>query len=102
MSRPELGVARTETLSYRGKNYEVPIFDIADPVILTPRETDIALPSAAESPVIRGLNSTWNLAEFQVEFSPRMTGDSAALGSAISVSRGVRITGSAISKIGTS
>lgn len=78
MSKPERladGVARIESFAYRGKSYEAPIFDTTDPVILRPRETDIALPDAADSGVIRCLNSTWDLAEFERPRRPVSLGD---------------------------
>ena len=81
MSKPEAlapGVARVETLAYRGKNYDVPIFDIADPVILRPRSINIPLPNASDSPVIRCLNSTWDLAEFGKPRKPISLGDLSA------------------------
>ncbi len=63
MSKPE-GVARVETLAYRGKTYEVPIFTTVAPVVLTARPSDLALPPPTESPVLRCLHSIWSLAEF--------------------------------------
>jgi hypothetical protein len=86
MSKPEApaplppGVVRIESQSYRGKNYDVPIFDTADAIILEPRTTGsvgavVPLPAAAESPVIRCLHSKWNLAEFEVPRKPVSVGD---------------------------
>jgi hypothetical protein len=66
MPSPEaLGVLRVERTSYRGKHYQIPVFDPADPVILKPRESAFALPSAVESPVVRCLDSIWDLREFE-------------------------------------
>ena len=49
--RPE--VSRVETFAYRGKTYQVPIFDEADPVVLTAGVSAVELPDPAESPVLR-------------------------------------------------
>lgn len=54
--------------AYRGKNYQVPLFDPVEPVLLhghPERAADVPLPSAAESPVIRCLGSVFTLAEFE-------------------------------------
>ncbi|MDB4933881.1 MAG: hypothetical protein JWP87_853 [Labilithrix sp.] len=79
MSKPEraaqTGVARVDTFAYRGKTYQVPIFDIEDPVVLTARKTDIELPDPADSPVLRCVNSTWDLAQFEVPRRPISLGD---------------------------
>jgi hypothetical protein len=69
MSRSD-GIARVESLSYRGKNYDVPIFDTEGPVVLTPHASDLALPARAESPVLQCLHSTWDLAQFMVPRRP--------------------------------
>ena len=69
MSKPE-GVVGVETFAYRGKTYQVPIFDTEDPVVITPRATEMKLPAPADSPVMRCLNSTWDLAEFENPRTP--------------------------------
>jgi hypothetical protein len=74
MSKPE-GLLRIESLAYRGKTYEVPVFDASDPVVLVARETDIRLPDPSESPVMRCLNSVWNPDEFKVARRPISMGD---------------------------
>jgi hypothetical protein len=61
MSRSE-GILRRERLSYRGKHYDVPIFDPTDPVLLHARPENA--PALEDSPVLRCLNTTWNLEEF--------------------------------------
>ena len=64
-SEPRDGVLRSESFAYRGKTYTVPIFDPADPVVLTARAPSIALPDTATSPVLRDLHSIWDLAKFR-------------------------------------
>jgi hypothetical protein len=56
----------TERVSYRGKHYEIPIFDPKNPVLLQANpEKAYTTPRAEESPVIRCLNRTWDLGEFE-------------------------------------
>ncbi|HEY8077955.1 MAG TPA: hypothetical protein VIF62_27705 [Labilithrix sp.] len=62
------GLLGTEKLSYRGKHYEVPLFDPADPVVIVPRKNDVAIPR--DEPVIRTLDTTWDLAQFTVPRKP--------------------------------
>jgi len=67
------GMLGIERLSYRGKHYQVPIFDPADPVIIVAnadRESGERFPNALESPVIRCLGTQWDLAEFMVPRRP--------------------------------
>jgi hypothetical protein len=72
MSRLEI-----QTFAYRGKTYDVPIFDTEDPVVLTAAQekSSVELPDAADSPVMRCLNSTWDLAQFEVPRKPVSLGD---------------------------
>ena len=61
------GVVRMEAFAYRGKRYEVPVFDGVDPVVLEPRRPasgGSAAPTELSSPVIAGLNTVWDLEEF--------------------------------------
>jgi hypothetical protein len=63
------GVLRVETLGYRGKRYELPIFDAASPVVLTPQplsgEAKEALRVAsAESLVVRELHTVFDARHF--------------------------------------
>lgn len=64
------GVLRLDTLEYRGKRYEVPVFDPAGnrTLLADPRRSHEEIP--ADSPVIEGLNSTWDLAQFAVPRRP--------------------------------
>jgi hypothetical protein len=73
MSKPE--VVRVETFAYRGKTYEVPIFDEDDPVVLTAGKSAVELPDPAACPVLRCLNSTWDLAELAIARRPVSLGD---------------------------
>lgn len=57
------GVLRIERSSYNGKHYQVPVFDPADPVVLRARPERNA-PIPLDEPVIRTLNSTWDLRQF--------------------------------------
>ncbi len=69
MSKPE-GVTTLKSFSYRGKHYQVPIFDTLEPITILARETTLTLPTAEQSRVIRCLNSTWDLSEFKKPRSP--------------------------------
>lgn len=67
------GVLGTEKLSYRGKHYQVPIFDPADPIVILADSTQSSprdLPDAGESPVVRCLGTVWNWAEFLIPRRP--------------------------------
>ena len=64
------GVLRIERLSYRGKHYQVPVFDPAEPLILRPEPARSTVPIPADEPVLRTLNSTWDLAQFRVPRRP--------------------------------
>jgi hypothetical protein len=67
------GVLRVERFAYRGKTYQVPVFDPADPVVITARPggaADVAIPEASASPVIRCLASVWSLEELRVPRRP--------------------------------
>jgi hypothetical protein len=68
---PRAGVLGLECFGYRGKRYEVPIFDPAAPVVLRARpDAAHPMPPAAEAPVIRCLHSVWDLAEFLIPRRP--------------------------------
>ncbi len=56
------GVLGVERVAYRGKHYEVPLFDPRDPVILR-AHPERAAPAAADELVLRGLHSVFDLAE---------------------------------------
>ncbi|MBA3540834.1 MAG: hypothetical protein H0T79_14575 [Deltaproteobacteria bacterium] len=58
------GVLRIEHFAYNGKSYQAPIFDTADPVILTPQPAAVTDDVRAE-PVITTLNTVWDLARFR-------------------------------------
>jgi hypothetical protein len=64
------GLLGTDSFSYRGKHYEVPIFDPADPVVLTPRPGSNRAPIPTGEPVITTLDTTWDLAQFLVPRRP--------------------------------
>lgn len=73
---PAPGVLRIDRFEYRGKRYQVPIFDAADPVILRPDPgRGVAVPEA--SPVVRGIHGTWDIQEF---LTPRRPVSLGALG----------------------
>jgi hypothetical protein len=61
------GVLAIDRMSYRGKHYLVPRFDPNNPVVLH-GQARAPLSIRADDPIIRCLNSTWDLAEF---LSPR-------------------------------
>lgn len=70
------GVLGVETLGYRGKRYELPIFDAASPVVLTPHplsgEAKEALRVASEgSLVVRDLHSVFDARHFAEARRPR-------------------------------
>ncbi len=69
MSPPE-GVLRVEGFEYRGKRYEVPIFDAAGGVVITARKSSLVLPDKASSPVLRCLDGEWDLAELAIARRP--------------------------------
>lgn len=65
------GIVRMERLDYRGKHYEVPVFDVADPVILTPQpERAVALDVPEDHPILCTLNTVWDLRQFEVVRQP--------------------------------
>jgi hypothetical protein len=66
------GVIRMDRFSYRGKRYQVPIFDPSDPVVLRPRP--LAVTVDRDHPVIRSFDTTWDLAEFRVPRRPVSVG----------------------------
>lgn len=59
------GVLRIDRFQYRGKRYEVPIFDTADPVILRAEPDRCSVPAPGDEPVIRDIHSIWDLAQFR-------------------------------------
>jgi hypothetical protein len=75
------GVLRTERLAYRGKHYDVPIFDKRDPIVIVPRPERSTVPIPNEEPVIGCLNTTWDLGQFEVPRKPVSLGllDAAAI-----------------------
>jgi len=84
-------VLRIESFGYRGKNYQVPIFDPSDPVIVTARPDQGHL-DAPDSPVLRCLNSIWDLTEFATPRRPLSLGVlSAAELASFSRPRAVRV-----------
>lgn len=60
------GVLGIEHVTYRGKRYELPLFDPADPVVLHARPERAGGMRAASSdePVLRGLHGVFDLQEF--------------------------------------
>lgn len=62
---PSEGVLGHQTLSYRGKDFEVPLFDPAAPVVLDADPGRAVAPEPSDSPVLRGLNQAWTLDEFR-------------------------------------
>lgn len=63
------GVLRVDSLGYRGKHYRIPVFATDGPVVFTPTgRSDVAWP--ADSPVLRCLNTTWDLGQFLVPRRP--------------------------------
>jgi hypothetical protein len=62
------GVLAVEHFGYRGKHYQVPIFDPVDPVLLTATKT--AVPVPAQEPVIQKLNTPFDIAEFARSHRP--------------------------------
>lgn len=68
---PPDGVLRIERFEYRGKRYQVPIFDPEDPVVLTARPEHAAqVPRAEDEPVLRTLNTVWDLRQFLIPRRP--------------------------------
>ncbi len=57
------GVLRWETTGYRGKHYELPIFDTTGAVILTARP-GAAIPTSPDGRVVAGIHGTWDIREF--------------------------------------
>jgi hypothetical protein len=64
------GVLRVERLSYRGKHYKIPVFDPADAVLIRADPNAVTPPAPADSPVIRSLNTPFDLAQFAVSRRP--------------------------------
>jgi hypothetical protein len=67
-------IVRTDRFEYRGKRYEVPIFDARDPVILRPCSPAPTVSVPAADPVIQSLNTVWDLARFQTVHRPVSVG----------------------------
>lgn len=59
------GVLRVEQLTYRGKRYQLPIFDPERPVVLVARPEASLVPIDPAAPVIRDIHSIWDLARFR-------------------------------------
>lgn len=57
------GVLGIEHVTYRGKRYELPLFDPADPVVLHARP-ERARGASGDEPVLRGLHRVFDLQEF--------------------------------------
>lgn len=58
-----------QKIEYRGKHYTIPVFDPADPVLLTPRPlVDLDLPT--DSPILAKLGTTWDLENFKIPRRP--------------------------------
>jgi len=64
------GLIGIEKFSYRGKHYQVPVFDPADPVVVTPHPDQNWAPIPEGEPVITTLSSTWDLAQFMTARKP--------------------------------
>lgn len=64
-----LGVSRIERLSYRGKHYKIPVFDTAAPVIVR-ADPSAAPPLPGDSPLLRSLNTPFDLAQFTTPRQP--------------------------------
>lgn len=67
------GVLRLERTSYRGKHYEVPIFDPAEPVLVEPSRDaplPLALPDRESSPVLACIDTVWDRDQFRVARRP--------------------------------
>lgn len=60
------GVLRVEQAAYRGKHYQIPIFDTVDPVVIRAAEgRPLPISSILEqSDVVRCLGTTWDPSEF--------------------------------------
>ena len=61
---PPAGVLRVERRTYRGKHYQVPILDPADPVILRPRPEHAVALDPPDSLVVSTIDTVWDLATF--------------------------------------
>lgn len=70
MSTLPAGVLKLDHLEYRGKRYEVPVFDAEGGVTITPRPEASHEPVPPDSPVIRCLNSIWDLEQFKTPRRP--------------------------------
>jgi hypothetical protein len=67
------GVLRLERTSYRGKHYEVPVFDATEPVLLDVSPAwpaGVPLPTKSASPVLADLDSVWDRERFLVARRP--------------------------------
>jgi len=67
------GVLQWERFAYRGKRYEVPIFDPKDPVIIRPANNSV--PVDYTSPIVQTIHSIWDFAQFRVVRRPVSLGD---------------------------
>ncbi len=66
-------VSRIEHFSYRGKNYDVPIFDPSSPIVITPDASRAAALSKDER-VVQSIDTIWNLREFERAHRPVSVG----------------------------
>jgi hypothetical protein len=57
------GVLRWERIAYRGKQYELPIFDPADPVVLMPHRERARDPESPDGRVVAGIHGVFDIAE---------------------------------------
>lgn len=67
------GVLRNEHLAYRGKHYVLPVFDVEDPIVLTPHANAPhagLVDSPQESLVLRDIHTVFSLAQFQAARRP--------------------------------
>jgi hypothetical protein len=68
------GVLRFERVAYRGKHYMLPIFDVADPVVLVPHPDRAAEPESPDGRVVAGIHGVWDLEQFLVPRRPASLG----------------------------
>jgi hypothetical protein len=73
--RQPKGVHGMQRLSYRGKHYDIPVFDAEDPVIIVPRPERATAPVPLAEPIIETLNTVWNIEQFKVARRPVSLGD---------------------------
>jgi len=67
------GVLGIDRFSYRGKHYQVPVFDAAEPIVIvarTERAQGERFGDPADEPVLRCLGTIWDPAEFRIPRRP--------------------------------